>query len=191
MSALSDTDLINKAQNGDESAFNELVCRYDRNVLALTLKYVNDRDDAKDIYQEVFLRVFRGLKNFKFKSEFSTWLYRITVNVCLTFIKSGKKQSMVRINSDMENDDIDYIAGSDDETNSPDELLSRNEFTDNVKEALEKLSPKQKMIFVLKHFEGYKIREIASMIDCGEGTVKKYLFEANHKLRDQLSELYA
>jgi len=191
MSALSDTDLINKAQNGDESAFNELVCRYDRNVLALTLKYVNDRDDAKDIYQEVFLRVFRGLKNFKFKSEFSTWLYRITVNVCLTFIKSGKKQSMVRINSDMENDDIDYIAGSDDETNSPDELLSRNEFTDNVKEALEKLSPKQKMIFVLKHFEGYKIREIASMIGCGEGTVKKYLFEANHKLRDQLSELYA
>ena len=191
MSALSDTDLINKAQDGDESAFNELVCRYDRNVLALTLKYVNDRDDAKDIYQEVFLRVFRGLKNFKFKSEFSTWLYRITVNVCLTFIKSGKKQSMVRINSDMENDDIDYIAGSDDETNSPDELLSRNEFTDNVKEALEKLSPKQKMIFVLKHFEGYKIREIASMIDCGEGTVKKYLFEANHKLRDQLSELYA
>ena len=76
MSALSDTDLINKAQDGDESAFNELVCRYDRNVLALTLKYVNDRDDAKDIYQEVFLRVFRGLKNFKFKSEFSTWLYR-------------------------------------------------------------------------------------------------------------------
>lgn len=191
MSALSDTDLINKAQDGDESAFNELVCRYDRNVLALTLKYVNDRDDAKDIYQEVFLRVFRGLKNFKFKSEFSTWLYRITVNVCLTFIKSGKKQSMIRINSDMENDDIDYIVGSDDKANSPDELLSRNEFTDNVKEALEKLSPKQKMIFVLKHFEGYKIREIASMIDCGEGTVKKYLFEANHKLRDQLSELYA
>jgi len=189
--ALSDTDLINKAQDGDESAFNELVCRYDRNVLALTLKYVNDRDDAKDIYQEVFLRVFRGLKNFKFKSEFSTWLYRITVNVCLTFIKSGKKQSMIRINSDMENDDIDYIVGSDDKANSPNELLSRNEFTDNVKEALEKLSPKQKMIFVLKHFEGYKIREIASMIDCGEGTVKKYLFEANHKLRDQLSELYA
>ena len=191
MSALSDTDLINKAQDGDESAFNELVCRYDRNVLALTLKYVNDRDDAKDIYQEVFLRVFRGLKNFKFKSEFSTWLYRITVNVCLTFIKSGKKQSMIRINSDMENDDIDYIVGSDDKANSPNELLSRNEFTDNVKEALEKLSPKQKMIFVMKHFEGYKIREIASMIDCGEGTVKKYLFEANHKLRDQLSELYA
>ena len=189
--ALSDTDLIHKAQKGDESAFNELVCRYDRSVLSLALKYVNDRDDAKDIYQEVFLRVFRGLKNFKFKSEFSTWLYRITINVCLTFIKSGKRQTMIRIDNDMQNDEVDNIVGSDDVENSPEEALSRNEFTGNVKEALEKLSPKQKMIFILKHFEGYKIKEIALMINCGEGTVKKYLFEANHKLRTQLSELYA
>ena len=113
------------------------------------------------------------------------------MNVCLTHIKSGKKQSMIRISSDMENDNIDNVVGPSDAENSPDEILSRNEFTGNVKEALENLSPKQKMIFVLKHFEGYKIREIALMIDCGEGTVKKYLFEANRKLREQLSELYA
>ncbi len=188
---LSDTELINKAQNGDESAFNELICRYDRNVLSIALKYVNDRDDAKDIYQEVFLRVFRGLKNFKFKSEFSTWLYRITTNVCLTFVSRSNKQTMMRINNDMETEEIDNIAGKDDSDNSPDEHLIRNEITNNVNEALEKLSPKQKMIFMLKHFEGYKIREIAVMINCGEGTVKKYLFEANHKLREQLSELYA
>jgi RNA polymerase sigma-70 factor (ECF subfamily) len=187
---LSDTDLINKAQNGDESAFNELVCRYDRSVLSLALKYVNDRDDAKDIYQEVFLRVFRGLKKFQFKSEFSTWLYRITTNVCLTFIKSGKKQIMMRIDNDMETEAIDNIAGADDESNSPEEFLIRNEITNNVNKALEKLSSKQKMIFILKHFEGYKIREIAVMISCSEGTVKKYLFEANHKLRSHLSELY-
>jgi RNA polymerase sigma-70 factor (ECF subfamily) len=188
--ALNDNDLINKAQNGDESAFNELVCRYDRSVLSLALKYVNDKDDAKDIYQEVFLRVFRGLKKFQFKSEFSTWLYRITTNVCLTFVKSDKKQMMMRINNDMETEAIDKIAGTDDESNSPEEFLLRNEITNNVNEALEKLSPKQKMIFVLKHFEGYKIREIAPMMDCSEGTIKKYLFEATHKLRSHLSELY-
>jgi RNA polymerase sigma-70 factor (ECF subfamily) len=187
----SDTDLIHKAQNGDESAFNELVRRYDRNVLSIALKYVNDSDDAKDIYQEVFLRVFRGLKNFRFKSEFSTWLYRITTNVCLTHIRSGKRQTMIRIDNEMATEDIDNIAGADDSSNSPEETLARNEFTDKVKKALNKLSPKQKMIFILKHFEGYKIREIAVMIDCGEGTVKKYLFEANHKLRSQLSKLYA
>jgi len=187
---LSDNDLINKAQNGDEFAFNELVCRYDRSVLSLALKYVNDRDDAKDIYQEVFIRVFRGLKKFQFKSEFSTWLYRITTNVCLTFIKAGKKQTMLRINNDMETEAIDNITGVDDKSNSPEEFLLRNEFTTNVNEALEKLSPKQKMIFILKHFEGYKIREIAPMMDCSEGTIKKYLFEANHKLRSHLSKIY-
>jgi len=187
---LSDTELINKAQNGDESGFNELICRYDRNVLSIALKYVNDRDDAKDIYQEVFIRVFRGLKKFQFKSEFSTWLYRITTNVCLTFIRAGKKQTMMRIDNDMETEAIDNIAGTDDESNSPEEFLLRNEFTSNVNEALEKLSPKQKMIFILKHFEGYKIREISKMLNSSEGTIKKYLFEANHKLRIHLSELY-
>jgi RNA polymerase sigma-70 factor (ECF subfamily) len=187
---LTDTDLINKAQSGDESAFNELVCRYDRSVLSIALKYVNDRDDAKDIYQEVFLRVFRGLKKFQFKSEFSTWLYRITTNVCLTFIRSGKKHTMMRIDNDMETDYVDNITGADSESNSPESFLLRNEITDNVNEALEKLSPKQKMIFILKHYEGYKIREISEMLNSSEGTIKKYLFEANHKLRVHLSELY-
>jgi RNA polymerase sigma-70 factor (ECF subfamily) len=188
---ISDTELINKAQKGDESAFNELICRYDSNVLSLALKYVDDRDDAKDIYQEVFLRVFRGLKNFKFKSEFSTWLFRITTNVCLTFVSRSNKQTMMRINTDMETEEIDDIAGRDDSGSSPDEYLIRNEIKNNVNEALDKLSPKQKMIFMLKHFEGYKIREISEMLNTSEGTIKKYLFEANHKLRDQLSELYA
>lgn len=188
--ALSDTELINKAQKGDESAFNELICRYDSNVLSLALKYVNDRDDAKDIYQEVFLRVFRGLKNFKYKSEFSTWLYRITTNVCLTFVSRSNKQAMTRINNDMEADAIDSITGAGDENDNPDQYLERSEIKTNVNEALNKLSPKQKMIFMLKHYEGYKIREISEMLSTSEGTIKKYLFEANHKLRSQLSELY-
>lgn len=187
---LSDTELINKAQNGDESAFNELVCRYDRNVLSIALKYVNDRDDAKDIYQEVFLRVFRGLKKFQFKSEFSTWIYRITVNVCLTFIRSGKKKMIIKIDNDMDSDAVDHITGADDKVNSPEEFMIRSEITINIKEAIENLSPKQKMIFILKHYEGYKIREISEMLNISDGTIKKYLFDANHKLRSYLSELY-
>ena len=81
---LNDTDLIVQAQKGDQSAFEELVYRYDRNVLSIALKYALNEDDAKDLYQEVFIRVYRGLKNFRFQSEFSTWLFRITTNVCLT-----------------------------------------------------------------------------------------------------------
>lgn len=186
----SDTELINKVQNGDESAFNELVCRYDRSVLSLALKYVNDKDDAKDIYQEVFLRVFRGLKKFQFKSEFSTWLYRITTNVCLTFISTGKKKNMMKFDNDMETETIDNITGADARNNSPEEFLLRSEISSTINEALEKLSPKQKMIFILKHFEGYKIREISQILNSSEGTIKKYLFEANHKLRGYLRKLY-
>lgn len=185
--ALSETELINNFINGDESAFNELVCRYDRSVLSLALKYVSDKDDAKDIYQDVFIRVYRGLKNFRFKSEFSTWLYRITVNVCLTFLRSGKKRIMLRIDDEVNNESINNIT---DDSDNPYENFLRNEITDNVNEALEKLSPKQKMIFILKHYEGYKIREISQMLNSSEGTIKKYLFEANHKLRAHLSELY-
>ena len=83
--------LILNAQKGDSAAFEELIYRYDKNVLSIALRFVKNNDDAKDIYQEVFLRVFRGLKNFKFKSEFSTWLYRITTNVCLTYKQKQKK----------------------------------------------------------------------------------------------------
>lgn len=184
-----DYDLINKAKNGDSFAFRELVYRYDRNVLSIALKYVNDRDDAKDIYQEVFLRVFRGLKNFQFKSEFSTWLYRITTNVCLSFIKVNKNRNSNRINYDMDSEDINNITDNSNDT-SPEKHLAGVELTDRINQALENLSPKQKMIFILKHFEGYKIREIAEMINSSDGTIKKYLFEANHKLRSELKENY-
>jgi RNA polymerase sigma-70 factor (ECF subfamily) len=184
-----DYDLINKAKTGDSSAFRELVYRYDRNVLSLALKYVNDRDDAKDIYQEVFLRVFRGLKNFQFKSEFSTWLYRITTNVCLSFINVNKRKDASRINYDMDSEDIDNIADNSSHSFSPEKYLAGAELSNRINKAVENLSPKQKMIFILKHYEGYKIREIADMTKSSEGTIKKYLFEANHKLRKQLSEL--
>ncbi len=90
---INDSDLIVKARDGDISAFETLIYKYDQNVLSIALKFVKDEDDAKDVYQEVFIRVFKGLKKFQFNSEFSTWLYRITANVCLTF-KSRKKREL-------------------------------------------------------------------------------------------------
>ena len=80
-----DYKLIKNAQDGDMGAFEQLLYRYDRHVLNIAYSFRNNEDDAKDIYQEVFIRVHKGLKNFQFKSEFSTWLYRITTNVCISF----------------------------------------------------------------------------------------------------------
>jgi RNA polymerase sigma-70 factor, ECF subfamily len=182
--------LIMNAQKGDAAAFEELIYRYDKNVLSIALRFVKNNDDAKDIYQEVFLRVFRGLKNFKFKSEFSTWLYRITTNVCLTYKQKQKKHSYVPIDNSDEDNGENIESFEDENSFTPERIFNDSEISQQVNKALENLSSRQKMIFILKHYEGYKIKEIADIINVGEGTVKKYLFEAVHKLREELQEYY-
>jgi RNA polymerase sigma-70 factor (ECF subfamily) len=188
---LSDTELIIQAQKGNQNAFEELVYRYDRNVLSVALKYANNEDDAKDLYQEVFIRVYRGMKNFRFESEFSTWLFRITTNVCLTYKSRSKEHLKVSIDNDLD-DDEKGISSRElvYEGSSPEEISSGSDIGELVNEAVESLSPKQKMTFILKHYEGYKIREIAEMMNCKEGTVKKYLFDATKNLRKKLSPVY-
>ena len=190
---LSDTDLIIQAQKGNQNAFEELVYRYDRNVLSVALKYANNEDDAKDLYQEVFIRVYRGLRNFRFQSEFSTWLFRITTNVCLTYKSRSKEHLRVSIDRSFDDDEQEINSSPElvYEGSSPEEISSDTNIGEIVNDAIDSLSPKQKMTFILKHYEGYKIREIAEMMNCKEGTVKKYLFDAIKNLRKKLSPVYA
>jgi len=190
---LTDTDLIVQAQKGDQNAFEALVYRYDRSVLSIAIKYANNEDDAKDLYQEVFIRVYRSIKGFRFKSEFSTWLFRITTNVCLTYKSRSKEHLKVSIDEDFDDEENEFSTtkGLVYDGYSPEEISSGADLGELVNEAVESLSPKQKMTFILKHYEGYKIREIAEMMNCKEGTVKKYLFDAIKNLRKKLSPVYA
>ena len=190
---LTDADLIIQAQKGNQNAFEELVYRYDRSVLSITIKYANNEDDAKDLYQEVFIRVYRGLKNFRFQSDFSTWLFRITTNVCLTYKSRSKEHLRVSIDKDFDDEENEFSTTKElvYDGSSPEEISSDADLGEMVNAAVESLSPKQKMTFVLKHYEGYKIREIAEMLNCKEGTVKKYLFDAIKNLRKKLSPVYA
>ena len=190
---LNDTDLIIQAQKGNQNAFEELVYRYDRSVLSIALKYSNNEDDAKDLYQEVFIRVYRSIKGFRFQSEFSTWLFRITTNVCLTYKSRSKEHLRVSIDKDFDDEENEFSTTKElvYDGSSPEEISSGADLGEMVNAAVESLSPKQKMTFVLKHYEGYKIREIADMLNCKEGTVKKYLFDAIKNLRKKLSPVYA
>jgi len=189
---LNDTDLIIQAQKGNQNAFEELVYRYDRSVLSIALKYSNNEDDAKDLYQEVFIRVYRSIKGFRFQSEFSTWLFRITTNVCLTYKSRSKEHLKVYIDKDFDDEENEFSTTKElvYDGSSPEEISSGSNLGEIVNAAVESLSPKQKMTFVLKHYEGYKIREIAEMLNCKEGTVKKYLFDATKNLRKILSPVY-
>lgn len=185
-----ETELIKKAQHGDRGSFEELIYRYDRSVLSLAYSYTNDQEDAKDIYQDVFLRVFKGLKKFEFRSEFSTWLYRITVNVALTHKTKKNKYSYASLDEEQSGADgetkLAYESIADGSTS--DERAISSDISENIKRAIEKLSPQQKMVFTLKHFKEYKINEIAEMMNISTGTVKNYLFNATIKMREYLKE---
>lgn len=182
----SDETLIMSAQRGDTFAFEELVQRYDRQVLSMAMNYTMDPEEAKDVYQEIFIRVFRGLPRFEFRSNFSTWLYRVAVNVCRTHVGRGPKAHHVSLDAPVSNDDErsleELLPGGE----SAEESLLRRETSSHLRQALAELSPKQKIVFVLRHFHGLRLREIASALDCTEGTVKRHLFTATDKMRAQL-----
>ena len=187
-----DQELISRVQRGETSAFDELVYRYDRQVLSIASSYTNDPDDAQDIYQEVFLRVYRSLSGFQFRSEFSTWLYRIATNVCITHRTRTKNRTFVSLEEEMETQaqavEASPLRGP--QPVAPDRHAQNVEISKYIQAALTTLSPQQRIVFTLKHYQGYKLREIALMMECSEGTVKKYLFTATEKMRKRLKRIF-
>jgi RNA polymerase sigma-70 factor (ECF subfamily) len=184
-------EIIKKAQSGDMQAFESILKIYDRQVMNIAYSFRNSEEDAKDIYQEVFLRVFRALKNFKFNSEFSTWLFRITTNVCITYQRKKSRHVHDSLDKEISNSEeestklSDMISGGD----AADSYATSSELSGHIHSAVNELPPQQKLAFILKHYEGYKIREISTMLNCAEGTVKRYLFTATNKLREKLDYL--
>lgn len=188
-----DNQLVLEAQGGSVKAFEELVCRYDRQVLGLAMRYARDAEIAKDLYQEIFLRVYRNLGSFRFQSQFSTWLYRVASNVCLTQVARRKKRDTVSIDEDTQagrNLPSDVLAAEIAEEADADRNLMRGELAEHISDALLALSPQQRAVFVLRHYEGHKLKEIAAILECAEGTVKKHLFTATRRMRAQLKPVY-
>jgi RNA polymerase sigma-70 factor (ECF subfamily) len=168
-----------------------LVHRYDRHVFSLAANFVNNAEDAKDIYQEVFYRVYRALPKFELRSEFSTWLYRITTNVCLTHRTRRRKHThRSYLEGGDENEDVSHAAVPvADRQDQPDRKALDAEISGRIDEALQGLSPRMRMVFTLRHFDGYRIQEIAAMLGCSEGAVKKYLFQATRRMRSALKDI--
>ncbi len=185
-----DETLILEAQGGDMGAFEELVHRYDSKVLAMAVNFVGDADDAKDVYQEVFIRVYRALPRFQGKSSFSTWIYRIAINVCKTHLAKRARRRQVSIDEPIEGEEggvalSEFLADS----NTAEKRLLNSERGEHLLAAVRLLSPKQRLVFTLRHYHGFKLREIASMMKCAEGTVKRHLFSATQRMRSELKIL--
>ena len=187
-----DYALIRQAREGNIVAFEELVYRYDKQVLSIATNFMGNREDAKDIYQEVFLRVYRALPRFEFRSSFSTWLHKIVTNVCLTQRSRLRRHLHSSLDEVLpgQEDSQRTLADTIADRSSSDQQAIGSQISDHVAEAMNALSPKQKMVFTLRHYQGYKLKEIAGMMNCAEGTIKKYLFTATERLRDRLKEVY-
>ena len=185
---MNEETLVRLAQSGDMVAFEQLVFHHDKSVLSIAARYVASADEAKDIYQEVFLRVFRNLKKYRFRGEFGAWVHKITVNVCLTH--TSRRREFVRPHQRESDEDNDGTSDGDpaDPDVGPDIKTMNNEITERLGVAMQSLAPKHRMVFTLRHLEGRSLSEIAAMMECREGTIKRYLFDATRKIRELMKD---
>jgi len=182
--------LVQQAQQGNLKAFEKLVIRYDRSILQTANLMMGNRADAQDVYQETFLRAFQNISGFRFQSHFKTWLTRIAINTAINMRRKRRIGQFISI-FDMsdENADIRAIPVKDDNMTTDMEFASA-ELRQHIEKGLQKLSGKERAVFTLKQYQEYKIKEIAAIMNCAEGTVKNYLFRATQKLKKHLLPYY-
>lgn len=178
-----DYDLIQSAKAGNNRAFDELIRLYDKRILQIAHGIMGNMQDAYDAYQDGVIRAYKKLPSFRFESSFNTWLTRIVINQALNM----KKKNRIRQFLSFEQPELLPAEALDAGLPGADEVYVARELSAQIQQSLNSLSDRERTVFVLKHMHGYKLREIALMIDCAEGTVKNYLFRATRKLREVLS----
>jgi RNA polymerase sigma-70 factor (ECF subfamily) len=186
-----ETELIREAQAGSRVAFDALVRQYEQQVLRLALHLTGSEQDAEDIYQEAFLKAYRYIGNFRFECSFYTWIYRIVTNLCLDQLRRRKtRREDHAVIVDHSGDEIDILASvSDDRSfSNPARELDRKMLGQKIQLALGKLTPRERMVFELKHYQGLRLRTIGEMLNTTEETAKNTLFRATKKLRSHLAD---
>ena len=187
---LDESALIRAAQNGDEDAFARLVQAYDQSVLRLAMNLLRSPEDARDVYQEAFLRVYRNLHNFRFDCSFHTWLYRIVTNLCLDQLrkrKVRKEESSVVGTPEGPLDRMETVQQEGVEGN-PQRRLFSGELRSRIKDVLEQLTPRERMVFELRHYDGLRLRNIGEVLGTTEEAAKNCLFRATQKMRAALGD---
>jgi RNA polymerase sigma-70 factor (ECF subfamily) len=182
--------LIRAAQAGDQYAFEQLVQAYDQSVLRLALNLLRSPDDATDVYQEAFLRVYRNLQSFRFDCSFHTWLYRIVTNLCLDHLrkrKVRKEEPTLFETSDGPVDRMEIVQEQRVEGDPQRRLLSR-QLSARISEALQCLTPRERMVFEMRHYQGMRLRAIGDVLGTTEEAAKNCLFRATQKMRAALGD---
>src|SRR2546422_7765477 len=187
-----DTLLIREAQQGNTAAFEELVRQYDRAVLRLAVHLTGSQEDGQDIYQEVFLRAYINLARFRFECSFYTWIYRIVTNLCLDHLRKKNPRGLdatTTVSPDGEEEKVLDRMPDQRASASPERSAVSRELRERIFGALARLSPRERVVFELKHYHGLKLRTVAGILNTTEGTIKNTPFRATHKLRLELAEV--
>lgn len=184
--AENDQILIDRFTSGDTNAFQELVERHKKKVYYLAYDIAGDHHEAEDISQEVFIKVFRSLNTFRRDAKMSSWLYQITVNASIDSLRKKPSKPETSIDTLERADVQDNLLGGSADLD-PERSAESSLFQRHISQALQKVSPKERSVFVMRHYNDLKIREIAEILNISIGTVKALLFRALKKLRKELS----
>jgi len=176
MNGRSDSELLEQFQHGDESAFNELVKRYQEKVYWVVRRFLQNHDDADDVVQEVFVKAYKGLRTFRGESSVYTWMYRIAVNASLNALRRRRVNEFFR---------FDELTGEENpESERPDEILERKETGSLIEEAVDRLPEKQKAVFVMRYYDELPYEEIAMVLKTSIGGLKANYYHAVRKIEE-------
>lgn len=183
---MEEIQLVKSARQGDEEAFRMLFEANRQKIFALAFKYTKNREDAEDILQETFIKAYHALDKFHWEENpsFSSWLYRIGINTSIDLIRKKKKMKQANIDSD----DIERIS-VDEKISGPEASLQIQAVRERLDSALAKLTARQRMIFILRHYQQLSTQEIAEYMNCSQGSVKKQLFRALTTIKTHFKSL--
>jgi RNA polymerase sigma-70 factor, ECF subfamily len=182
--------LIRAAQRGDADAFEQLVRTYDQSVLRLAMNLLRSPEDARDVYQEAFLRVYRNLHSFRFDCSFHTWLYRIVTNICLDQLRKRKVRKEEPSVVETAEGPIDRMENFEEEgvDANPERTMWNRQLKGKIEAAIDDLTPRERMVFELRHYQGMRLRAIGEALGTTEEAAKNCLFRATQKMRSVLGE---
>src|SRR6476619_5785721 len=180
-----DEELVARSRTGDMDSFNQLILRWERPIYALAYRVIGQEEDARDVAQETFLRAFRALPGFKGQAKFSSWIYRIALNLCRDWIRRKKRTPVSQLPEDV---DLSELAAEQGPSESVEDLVARKEWSAVVEEAMALLPEEQRTAVILKEYHGMTFQEIADMQGCPLSTVKTRLYQGLTVLRRHLEK---
>ena len=179
-----DEELVARSIGGDANSFNELILRWERPIYALAYRVIGREEDARDVCQETFLRAFRALNGFRGQAKFSSWLYRIALNLCRDWVRRERRTPVVQV---PEGVDLMDLAAAREPSESIEDLIARKDMTRAVERAMTRLPDEQRTAIILKEYHGLTFQEIAELVGCPLSTVKTRLYQGLTVLRRELA----